>query len=79
MASASMMTVKAKGRTVEEAKELSSEFVRMLTADEETQPERITGELKVLESVRRFPMRVKCATLGWHALEDSLIEASKEQ
>ena len=32
------------------------------------QPDRDLGKLEVLAGVRRFPMRVKCATLAWHAL-----------
>jgi nitrogen fixation NifU-like protein len=30
------------------------------------------GELAALGGVRAFPMRVKCATLAWHALRSAL-------
>lgn len=30
------------------------------------------GKLRALEGVREFPMRVKCATLAWHALNSAL-------
>ncbi|MCP4847278.1 MAG: SUF system NifU family Fe-S cluster assembly protein, partial [Verrucomicrobiaceae bacterium] len=30
------------------------------------------GDLAALVGVRKFPARVKCATLAWHALETAL-------
>jgi nitrogen fixation NifU-like protein len=30
------------------------------------------GKLAALQGVRAFPMRVKCATLAWHALHAAL-------
>ena len=30
------------------------------------------GKLVVFAGVRRFPMRVKCATLSWHTMQAAL-------
>ena len=30
------------------------------------------GKLEIFSGVREYPMRVKCATLSWHALRSAL-------
>jgi nitrogen fixation NifU-like protein len=72
-ASASMMTQLLKGRTLEEASALAARFKGLmkgstLTAEEEED----MGDLAALEGVRMFPVRIKCALLGWSALQDAL-------
>jgi nitrogen fixation NifU-like protein len=70
-ASASMMTGKARGRTLAEAKSLSSRVREMLLgASSEPPPE--LGDLAALSGVRKFPARIKCAMLPWHTLEAAL-------
>jgi nitrogen fixation NifU-like protein len=44
----------------------------MLTTPAGGPPPPDLGELQLLEGVRHFPQRVKCATLGWRALEEAL-------
>jgi nitrogen fixation protein NifU and related proteins len=66
-ASASLMTEAVRGRTVEDAEALFDRFHRMVTESGEPFDGDL-GKLKVLAGVRRFPMRIKCATLAWHAL-----------
>ena len=66
-ASASLMTESMKGKTLAEAEALFERFHRMITAPPEAPPEDL-GKLSVLSGVRRFPIRVKCATLAWHTL-----------
>jgi nitrogen fixation NifU-like protein len=73
-ASASMMTVKTKGRSSTHARELIA-AVRNLVAAPEPPPLDQLGELSLLHGVRKFPQRVKCATLAWRALEQAIIEA----
>jgi SUF system NifU family Fe-S assembly protein len=72
-ASASMMTEKLKGATPEEALRLFREFHDLVTGKA---PESVTaaelGKLAVFSGVCEFPIRVKCATLGWHALKAAL-------
>ncbi len=66
-ASASLMTETLKGRTLEEARALFHGFHELVTRG--TVPEADGGldRLAVFSGVREFPMRVKCATLAWHA------------
>jgi nitrogen fixation protein NifU and related proteins len=70
MASTSLMTTRIKGRTRTEALQMQRSFIDFLTKNTEPQPE--LGNLRALEGVRKFPQRLKCATLGWHALEQAL-------
>jgi nitrogen fixation NifU-like protein len=72
MASASLMTVKMRGKSLDEARSTIEAFRRMLTAPEPGDPPANFGDLLVFGAVRRFPQRVKCATLAWRALEQAL-------
>ena len=67
-ASASLMTVRCKGRREPEARELAQRVRTMLVAEG---PE-VDGDLAALAGVRKFPARVKCALLPWHALDAAL-------
>jgi nitrogen fixation protein NifU and related proteins len=78
-ASASLMTDAVKGKTIEEAKALFDRFHRMITRrpdepDEAGGSGAGLGKLSILAGVRQFPIRIKCASLAWHALH-SAIEA----
>ncbi len=69
-ASASMMTATLKGKTTAEAQELFDGFHALLTGKQvDTLP---LGKLVVFKGVGEFPMRVKCATLAWHAMREAL-------
>jgi nitrogen fixation NifU-like protein len=70
-ASGSMMTDAVKGRTVSEALELLGDFKRMMM-EPEVEPAEDLGDLEAFQGVAKFPVRVKCATLAWHVLEDGL-------
>jgi nitrogen fixation NifU-like protein len=35
------------------------------------------GDLEALTGVRKFPVRIKCATLAWHTLDEALNAASR--
>lgn len=70
-ASASLMTEFLKGKTVEEAQRLFEQFHAMVTGPEGSGHDDL-GKLEVLEGVREFPARVKCATLAWHTLRAAL-------
>jgi nitrogen fixation NifU-like protein len=76
MASASLMTIKVKGKTRDEAAGMVQTFRNMLITPEETELPESFGDLQVFSAVRRFPQRVKCATLAWRALEQALSTAS---
>lgn len=71
-ASASMMTQLVKGKTKEEAAQLFDQFHRLVTGEEANSGDPALGKLAVFSGVRKFPARVKCATLAWHTLQSAL-------
>jgi nitrogen fixation NifU-like protein len=80
-AAASIMTAKLKGKTVAEVRELFAEFRRMVTVGD-SNPQAL-GKLVAFAGVHKFPARVKCAVLPWHAvmaaLEDQKDPVSTEE
>jgi nitrogen fixation protein NifU and related proteins len=78
IASASMMSEIAKGKTVEEFTRIFELFHDLCTVDGQIdvgddQPGAdVVDHLRVLSGVRGFPMRVKCATLSWHTMKAAL-------
>ena len=70
-AAASLMTTVVKGKTLEEAEAIFDGYHRMVTGQAERAPE-VPARLAAFAGVRDFPSRVKCATLGWHALRAAL-------
>ena len=78
-ASASMMTQAVEGKTDTEARNLAGHFIHLLTDDTVASANREgVGKLKFFEGVKNFPIRVKCATLAWRALEEALKDGKKE-
>jgi nitrogen fixation NifU-like protein len=71
-ASVSMMSQILTGAAVEEAAELAGRFTAMMHGDEEAARDRRMGDLRALAGVARFPVRVKCALLGFDALQEAL-------
>ena len=83
-ASASMMTLKLKGKTRSEASQLAAAFHDLVTgtvpasaASSETVFPKL-GDLQLLQGVRKFPQRVKCAMLAWCAAEQALAQTAAE-
>ncbi|MFZ5828300.1 MAG: Fe-S cluster assembly sulfur transfer protein SufU [Bacillota bacterium] len=72
MASASMMSVALKGKTLEEAQALMQSFYGMMKNEEGNY--KPLGEIQALSGVSKFPVRIKCATLAWHCLEEGMKE-----
>jgi nitrogen fixation NifU-like protein len=70
-ASASMMTDSLKGKTKAEAEALFDKVHKMLTGDDSIDAQGL-GKLAALSGVSEFPVRVKCATLGWHTVRAAL-------
>jgi len=68
-ASASMMTQAVKGKTIQEARELFDKFHEVVAGDS---AEKLPAKLEVFRGVRAFPIRIKCATLSWHAMKQAL-------
>ena len=75
-ASASLMTWTVKGKTIQEAQELFTEFHGMITGKDVATDRKQLGKLAAFSGVREFPARVKCATLSWHTLRAALSDAA---
>jgi nitrogen fixation protein NifU and related proteins len=76
-ASASLMTMKLKGKSREETTSILRAFHDLITNGKEATLKSF-GDLKLLAGVRKFPQRVKCAMLAWRALEQALEQARGE-
>jgi nitrogen fixation NifU-like protein len=73
VASASLMTEMLKDRTVEEAENLMGGFLDLVKGEDAASLKSDDREtLEVMAGVSAFPMRVKCATLAWHAMKSAL-------
>ena len=70
-ASASMMSEKLIGMPVTDARQLIGNFVALIRGEKEMDADTL-GELAALEGVKQYPMRVKCATMSWHAAQKAL-------
>jgi len=70
-ASASLMTLKVKGRGRADAETMLKAFHDLVTT-EVADPPKMLGDLRLLQGVRKFPQRVKCAMLAWRALEQAM-------
>ena len=91
--SASMMSAAIKGKSVDEARELTRAFKSMMSIHESklegdgedrrepvadpAQPGARLGDLEALQGVVKFPVRIKCATLSWNTLTQGLDEVSE--
>ncbi len=74
-----MMTEAIKGKSKGEIEALTQQFRDMMAIDGEVDigidPERpgaVLGDLEALQGVRKYPVRIKCASLGWNVLLDAL-------
>jgi nitrogen fixation NifU-like protein len=76
--SASLMTSTVKGKTVKETLELFDRFHRMITGKLAEAEREKMGSLAALGGVSRFPIRVKCASLPWHALKSAIQGGGEE-
>lgn len=69
-ASTSMLTECIVGRPVSEALRAAESFRAMMMEGAPPAPE--LGDLEALQGVARYPVRVKCALLGWNVLQQGL-------
>ena len=73
-ASASIMTELMSGKSVEEVREGIARFAQIMRGEGDAAAREEWGDLACLQGVIAYPLRVKCATLAWHALESALPE-----
>ena len=75
-ASGSMMTAKVKGASIADARRIKETFLDLVTREEPAMApadrEALLGSLNIFAGVKKYPIRVKCATLVWHALDEAL-------
>ena len=76
-ASASLMTGAVKGRTRAEVDRLFDRFRGVVTGQGSDAQGGELGKLAVFSGISAFPLRVKCATLPWHALKAALERAEQ--
>ena len=76
-ASASLMTMKLKGKSRDEVEEMLRAFHALVTSGNNDAPKKL-GDLLVMRGVRKFPQRVKCAMLPWRAVEQALRQSEGE-
>ncbi len=73
-ASASLMMEYVEGGSAERAQAGVATFQEMMTSGEAPAD---FGDIEALAGVARFPVRVKCASLGWKTLEQALQVAGR--
>jgi len=82
MASASIMTDLMKGKSEKDAKEIIDKFLDMIKEKDDINTNLLEEDEKTklmsLGGVKNYPMRVKCATLSWHALSSALDDFQKD-
>ena len=82
MASASIMTELMKNKEEAEVKELIDDFLKMIKDSPELKSKIISDDDKIklmsLSGVKKYPMRVKCATLPWHTLVSAMTNKLEE-
>jgi nitrogen fixation protein NifU and related proteins len=70
-ASVSMLTEATAGKTIEEAGDLAREFRAMMEGSVDPDEDAF-GDLVALKGVVKYPVRIKCAVLGWDVLQEAL-------
>ena len=78
-ASLSVMTDLVQGKTVDEAMQLGTLFHALMKSRgaglSDTTEDDVLGDAIVFQGVSKYPMRIKCALLGWEGLKDSIAQA----
>ena len=79
-ASGSIMAGAIEGKSLEEVGELAGTFRALMKGKDLLSNESDNlGELEALSGVREFPIRIKCALLGWSILEDGIKKYSSNK
>jgi nitrogen fixation protein NifU and related proteins len=77
-ASASMMTAAVKGKSLDDVRAIARRFKQMMTIEEDdgSAPADVKlGDIEALQGVVKYPVRIKCAVLGWNTLLEGLATA----
>jgi nitrogen fixation NifU-like protein len=71
-ASASLLTLSLKNKSLQHTESLFFYFINVIKDEKAICYDELYYNLNVLASVRKYPARVKCATLIWHTLVEAL-------
>lgn len=71
-ASISMMTQALMGKSLDTAVDLERRFLALMHGEETAKEDRTLGDLLALQGVSKLPVRIKCALLGWNALDEAV-------
>lgn len=74
MASSSMMTEAVQGKSLSDAGAVADRFKAMMRNEVPFEPLPEVPDIEALEGVRKFSVRVKCATLAWTTLKNGILE-----
>ncbi|MFP4483554.1 MAG: Fe-S cluster assembly sulfur transfer protein SufU [Spirochaetaceae bacterium] len=77
-ASANLLCESLRGRSVEEAKRIVEKYRGMLLEDQEPSFPPDIEDLEVMEGVKKYPVRIKCALLGWNTFQNIVKEMENE-
>jgi len=77
-AAVSMLTNQLKGASREEAEALAARFTELMHGEESAAKDRSLGDLRALAGVSKFPVRIKCALLGFDALQEALSASGED-
>lgn len=77
-ASASLMTAAVKGKTRAEADRLFEQFHKLVIGELGEGDAKALGSLRAFAGVAKFPNRVKCASLAWHAMHSAIAGGEPE-
>ena len=72
VASGSILAEMLRGKTLDEAKEISK-CLKNIMHDKSNNGKIDIGDLEALEGVKKFPVRIKCALLPWTTFEEALV------
>ena len=79
-ASVSVLHELVEGGSVDHAVELNAAFIDLMHSKGEgidDAREDLLGDATAFTGVGKYPLRVKCAVMGWMALKDALIQTGK--
>ena len=75
-ASTSIMSELLKGKTTQEAKHIIENYYQMI--DQKEYDEELLEEAVAFHNVGKQANRIKCATIGWQAMEELLLESEEK-
>ena len=78
-AAISMMTTLLYGCSLADAKILAECFTKMMQGDPDAAKDKRLKDLRALQGVSKFPVRIKCALIGFDALQEALKTHAKEE